>query len=140
MWLELDLDGISFRFRITEYKKSTADGWDTEWCRIDMTLHARPWLHYQIVSQEVLLSSEVEEIQNTISAFLNGELAQPEALTFIEPDFELGFNPDSSDMDFSIWIYDENRILSANRLVLCFDRNDLKKLLDYLQTVTGKVE
>lgn len=66
MWLYLDLDGIDFHFRIENFRASSAENWDSEWCKVDLTLQAGNWLNYQQVSSETMLCKEVESIRNQI--------------------------------------------------------------------------
>lgn len=158
MWIKLDLEGIDFHFRISKYRKSTKENGFDEWCEVDLTLQAREWLNYQIVSDETLLAVEVEEIRDRIDNLLNGSLEKPEKIECIEPDLEFHLHPKEDirnnpdvvyvkpgyeiadiDMDLIVSFWDRDGALSANRLLLSFGREDLEKLLCYLQYVTGVI-
>lgn len=159
MWLKLNLEGIDFHFRISKYRKSTRENWDDEWCEVDLTLQARKWLNYQIVSDEILLAIEVEEIRDRIEDLLNDKLDKPEKIECIEPDFELHLHPKEDirnnpdivyvkpgceiadiDMDFQVSFWDSNGGSSANRLLLSFGRTDLEILLCYLRYITKMID
>lgn len=156
MWFKLDLDGIIFLFRILQYKPSTKENWDEEWCRVDLHLQAGDWLNYRLVSNEILLSSEVEDLRDGIDALLHDRLGKPEELECIEPDLVFHFNPkmDARDNPRVLYVKPGNEIvdidmemiisfwnggLTANRMVLGFDRSDMEKLLCYLRYVTGSL-
>lgn len=59
-------------FRISQYKKSVQEIWDEQWCKVDLTLHSGNWLDYEITS-DILLSYEVEELRNKLSALLSNK-------------------------------------------------------------------
>ena len=158
MWLKLDLGDIDFRFRISKYEKSKNDYLDN-WCKVDLTLKSQEWLNYNIVYQEVLLPCEVEELCDKIDDLLNDRLDELETLTCIEPDFEfilepkydIRNNPDvvyirpGSEvivdvyMEFIVSFWDKKGALTANRLIMMLDREDLEKLLCYLKYITGAI-
>lgn len=156
LWFRLDLEGIDLHFRISKYRKSTKENWDCEWCDVDLTLQSNRWLDYHINSAEVMLSNEIEMLRDTIDALLNDKLDEIDTLECIEPDFQFIFYPKQDvrknprvlyvkpgyeisdvDMDFAVTFWDREGALSANRLMLSFDRLDLERLLIYLQLVTG---
>lgn len=158
MWLKLDIGGIDFHFRISGYKKSTQENWDDEWCDVDLTLQSRKWLDYHINSDETLLALEVEELRDSIDALLKDGLENYEHKECVEPDFEFHLYPKEDlrnnprftyvapgheildvHMDFSVTFWDREGCLSSNRLLMEFDRDDLEKLLCYLNLVTKAV-
>ena len=158
MWIRLDLEGIDFNFRISKYRQSTKEKWDDEWCKIDLTLQASDWLNYHIVSDEIMLASEVEKVRDKINDLLLDKLDKPEIIECIEPDLEFHLfpmkktqnNPDIAlksvyenayvDMDLQISFWDRNGELTANRLLLVFGKEDLKKMLCYLRYITGMAD
>ena len=155
MWLCLELDGIEFHFRITEYRKSIPEKWDEQWCHIDLTLRGDNWLYYTL-SSDILLACEVEEIRNRISDLLEDKIQVEKELEFIEPDLtfiliprkDLCRDPRSYvacgheiidvDADLRVHLWSDG-VLTANYLSLCFDRNDLECLMVYLQYITNKI-
>lgn len=159
MWLRLNLEGVDFHFRISKYRKSTRENWYDEWCEIDLTLQSHEWLNYQIVSDETMLATEVEDVRDKINDLLHDKLDKPEKIECIEPDFtfllhpkeDIRNNPDiiyvkpgceifDIDMDFQVSFWDRDGCLSSNRLLLSFGREDLEKLLCYFNYVTGTVD
>ncbi len=159
MWLKLDLEGIDFRFRISRYRKSTKEKWDDEWCLVDLRLYAQDWLNYKIKSDETLLSFEVERIRDKINYLLNDKIEAPEIIECMEPDFEFHLHPKEDirnnpnisyvrpgyeivdiDMDFVVNFWYDKGTLSSNRMFLCFGRDDLNKLLCYLNYITGAAD
>ena len=158
LWLRLDIGGIDLHFRISHYRKSTEEKWDTQWCEIDLTLQASNWLNYHISSSEIMLSLEVESLRDGIKALLNDELSEVDTHECIEPDFQFvlypkqdvrnnpgvlyvkpGFEIADVDMEFVVTFWDRDGALSSNRLVLSFGRRELERLLLYLQLVTGLI-
>ena len=159
MWLKLNLEDINFHFQINKYRKSTRENWDCEWCRVDLTLQSRDWLNYQIHDAETMLATEVEELRDGIDALLRDGLEEPKEITCIEPDFEFQLHPKADvrnnpdviyvkpgheiidiDMDLVLSFWDDDGALTANRMILAFDREDLEKLLCYLRLITGLVD
>ena len=158
MWIKLDIGGIDFHFRILGYRKSTRENWDDEWCNVDLTLQSNEWLNYQITSDENLLAAEVEDLRDSIDALLNDKLEECQHKECIEPDFEFHLYPKEDlrnnprftyvapgheildiHMDFSVTFWDREGCLSSNCLLMEFDRDDLERLLCYLNLVTGTV-
>ncbi|MCM1415747.1 MAG: hypothetical protein NC430_07460 [bacterium] len=158
MWIMLNLDGIEFQFRISDYRKSTNVNWDVEWCRVDLKLQAQEWLNYQIVKDETLLAVEVEQIRDKIDDLLNGSLKKFETIECIEPDFAFYLYPQKDvemapfavhtkaekevvdiSMDLAVSFWDKEGRLTTNRLLLAFGREDMEKLSCYLRYVTGMI-
>jgi hypothetical protein len=155
VWLKLDLDGIDFHFRIKNYRQST-ENWDDEWSKEDLTLQSSNWLDYHIDNDELLLMCEVEELRDDIKSLLFDENKKIYSLECIEPDLTFTFYPKIDLREESNYIYVQrgceivdvfmelkvafwNDGLTANRLLLNFDRSDLEKLLCYLELITGKI-
>ncbi len=121
MQLNLDLDGIEFRFRITKYEKSNSENlyklYD-QWCIVELSLRSGSWLNYQI-SSEVLLSYEVEEIRDKISDFLEDKIQLQEELGFVEPDLTFIIRKLSITV-LAMMIIMLFFVLSVMRFVMCF--------------------
>ena len=156
MWFHLDLDGIEFHFRISHYKKSVQEVWDEQWCKVDLTLQSGNWLNYE-VSSDILLSCEVEEIRNKLSALLSNKIQAPEELEFVEPDLSFVLNPQKDlssdlncmyvapgheivDIDADIRVHLWNGGLTANYISLCLDREDIEALCYYLDLLTNQTK
>ena len=144
MWIKLNLDGIDFHFRISQYEKSTQERWDVQWCSVDLTLQCTNCLDYKI-SSEILLSCEVEDIRDNINRLLHNEIQDISELDFIEPDLTFVLIPKkdtgheilnvAANMHIHLW--DDG--LTENYISVCFDRDNLKRLLTYLQFITGEI-
>ena len=156
MWFHLDLDGIEFHFRISQYKKSIQEIWDEQWCKIDLTLQSGNWLNYEI-SSDILLSCEVEELRNKLLELLSNKIHSQEELEFIEPDLSFILHPQKdltlspkysyvapgheiADIDADIRIHLWNGGLTANYISLCLDREDIEALCYYLDLVTKQIK
>lgn len=155
MWFHLNLDGIELCFRVAKYRKSAPEKSDEQWCNIDLALHGNNWLNYK-VSSDILLACEVEEIRNRIFDLLEDKIQAEEELDFIEPDLTFVLYPKKDlredikytyiapgheilDINADLRVHLWNDGLTANYLSLCFDRDDLQKLLIYLQLVTDEI-
>ena len=116
----------------------------------------RKMVNYE-TSSDILLSCEVEELRNKLSALLSNKIQSPEELEFIEPDLsfilhpqeDLTLNPKYSyvapgheivDIDADICIHLWNGGLTANYISLRFDRENIESLCSYLDLVTKQVE
>ena len=156
MWFHLDLDGIEFHFRISQYKKSIQEICDEQWCKIDLTLQSGNWLNYEI-SSDILLSCEVEALRNKLLELLSNKIHSQEELEFIEPDLSFILHPQEdltlspkysyvapdheiADIDADIRIRLWNGGLTANYISLCLDREDIEALCYYLDLVTKQIK
>lgn len=155
MRLKMDICGIELQFKVYGYAPSVHENWDDQWCRCDLTLTSGNWLNYRKVMDEVLLSCEIERIAELLQKLLNGELDEMTELEFIEPDFQMTLCPqrDLRDdprylsvqpgheivdiyMDWRVYFWDDG--LTNNFLSVTFVREDIEKLLIYLQYVMRK--
>lgn len=74
MWFKLNLDGIIFKLKILNYLPSSTENWDSQWCKIDLSITSGNWLKYIINNDELLLASEVETLSDNLRKLLNDEL------------------------------------------------------------------
>ena len=156
MWFHLDLDGIDFHFRISQYRKSIKDIWDEQWCKVDLTLQNGNWLNYQ-TSSEMLLSCEVEQLNAKLIDLLSNKLQSQEDLEFIEPDLSFILNPQKDltldpnytyvapgheivDIDVDVHVHLWNGGLTSNYISLSFGREDIEALDAYLKLITNQVQ
>ena len=159
MRLFLNLGGIEFIFQIERYRQSSRERWDVEWCQVELSLQAGNWLNFQLGPTEAMLCTEVEELRDRIDDLLKSKLMEPMSIEFIEPDFEIHLYPETDcrtnpnvlyvrpghelidvNMDWVVQFWDDTGALTANRLLLSFDRKDLETLLCYLCFVTGVID
>lgn len=159
MWLSLDLEGISFRFRIRNYRQYSAEEIMNyeNWTRIDLSLQAGEWLNYHVTNDEIMMTNEIEDLRDHLGRLLTDGLTEEYRLELLEPDFvfvlhpkqDLRNNPEivyirpgyeivDIDMDMEIAFWHEG--LTANRLVLSFDREEIEKLWLYLRLITGTID
>lgn len=156
MWLKLDLNGIDFHFQIKRYQKNGRKDWDSQWCSVEVTLQSYKWLDFHTAS-DILLSSEVDRLRDSIDGLLNNSLSKQFELTFIEPDLTFVLNPQKNTQDadaYSKIDYEKDIIdvsgdlivhlwnggLTANHISLRFDRPALEKLLIYLRLITKDIQ
>lgn len=95
MWFEIDASGINIKLQINGYRPTNKDNWDSEWCRCDFLFSSGDWLNYHKENDEVLLASEVDELEEKLSKLLYNKLIEIEEMVCIEPDFifKLSLNP-----------------------------------------------
>lgn len=155
MWLELDISGIEVKLRINGYRPSTKENWDSNWCRCDFLFASGDCLNYHKEEDEVLLSCEVEELEESLTKLLNNELLEVKEILCIEPDFNFILHPQKDlrtdprytyvqegyeiqdiYMDWKIFFWNEG--LTDNHLTVVFGREDIVKLRDYLASVIHK--
>ena len=71
MWLEIDACGIEIKLQIKGYKQTNKDDWDSEWCKCDFLFASGDWLNYHKEDDEVLLSCEVDDLEESLTKLLN---------------------------------------------------------------------
>ena len=156
MWLEIDASGIEIKLRINGYVPSTKDNWDSQWCQCDFLFSSGEWLNYHKENDEVLLSCEVEELEEYLTKLLNNELTEVKEIACIEPDFVFVLHPQSDRREDPKYTYVQpgyeiediylewkiffwNGGLTDNHLIVTLDRDDIKVMRDYLSLVTKKL-
>jgi hypothetical protein len=115
--------------------------WEEEFSGIDLVVQADKWLDYRMNNKTILLMCEIDGLRETIRDLLNGELQNDECIYCAEPDLEFCFHTSVGKyMSFEIGFWDHRGCMTANKLVLYFNENDLKILLCYLDLITGKIK
>ena len=113
------------------------------------------WLNYHKEDDEVLLSSEVENLKEYLTKLLNGELSEVYEFKCMEPDFiftlypekylrdnskcvyiQPGFEIEDIHMEWKIYFWSDG--LTDNFLTVAFDRSDIVELRDYLSSIISK--
>lgn len=155
MWLEMDVSGIAVKLQIKGYRPATKENWDSNWCRCDFLFASGDWLNYHKEDDEVLLSCEVEELEESLTKLLNNELSEVKEIECIEPDFVFSLYPQSDLRDNPKYTYVQlgyeivdiylewkiffwNQGLTANYLSITLDREEIVQLRDYLSSVVEK--
>lgn len=76
MGIQIDANGIMIDFAASGYRKSNKDNWDDLWCKCDFSFRSDNWLNYKSVSNEVLLSCEIDELERSLTQLLDGEITE----------------------------------------------------------------
>ena len=155
MSIQIDAAGIIIDLLVKGYRKSNKDNWDEQWCKCDFAFKSDSWLNYQSVDNEVLLSCEIEELEQSLTQLINGEITEKKMIEPIEPDFkfilypeeDLGNNPNYTyvqpgyeivDIYLEWRVYFWNEGLTDNYLTVTLGREEITMLRDYLRTVIKK--
>jgi hypothetical protein len=150
-----DISGIDVYLKIKGYSTSTKDDWDCKWCKCDFMFKSGKWLNYHKEDDEVLLSSEVEDLKEYLTKLLNGELSEVYEFECMEPDFiftlypekdlrddqkyvyvQPGFEIEDIHMEWKIYFWSDG--LTDNFLTVTLDRSDIVEFRDYLTSIISK--
>lgn len=136
--LELDIDGIKFEFGIEDYRPSTREHWDDEWCVVTARATSDA-LKYSIRSS-CMVCCEVEWLYNKLVELEDGTLTDETEISNIEPDFEYTLYPSENgqyymDWKFNLW---NGGVLTCNSFTIMFAEDDIRKLREYLNDVMTK--
>ena len=110
---------------------------------------------YHKEDDTVLLSCEVESLEEALTKLLNNEMLEVEEIVCIEPDFNFILYPQKDrrkdpkytyiqpgyeiqDIYFEWKIYFWNQGLTDNYLSITLDREEIKSLRDYLTSIIKK--
>ena len=152
MWLEIDANGIKIKLRIYGYKKTNKNNWDEAWCKCGFEFSSEKWLNYHKENDEILLSNEVEDLEDNLTKLIDNKILEIKEIACIEPDFRFKFYPqiNMKDDPKNIYIRDGyemqdiylewkiffwNEGLTENYLTITRYRDDIVKLRDYLSLV-----
>ena len=153
--MRIDVAGIIIDFLVKGYRKSTRENWDDLWCKCDFSFRSNNWLNYQSVDNEVLLSCEVEELENNLTQLLDGKITEKTVIEPIEPDFKFILYPEEDlrnnpnytyvqpgyeivDIYLEWKVYFWHEGLTDNHLTVTLDRSEITALRDYLRSVIKK--
>lgn len=151
--LVMDIDGIELLFHIHEFYPSSRENWDDEWAKISFRVTSGEWLNYIINYQEIMMMCEIEQLRDILHKQLSNDLTEVYELECLEPDLTFRIIPLSDfressktlsikedfeiiDIDLQIDISFWNEGLTANKLTLSLDRNEIENLACYLDVVT----
>ncbi|MBQ8504197.1 MAG: hypothetical protein IJ491_07960 [Clostridia bacterium] len=152
MFFRIDIDGIDIQLRVKGYSASEKEIWDSQWCDCDFVFRSGDWLNYHKEDTEILLSSEVEELEAELTKLLNGDLNEIKEICCTEPDFVFTLHPqrdlrkdpeyvyirpgsEIADIYMEWKIYFWHDGLTENFLTITFGRNDIICLRDYLTSI-----
>ena len=144
MPLNFNIDGINVYLKINNYRHSNKENWDSLWCNCDFMFNSGDWLNYHRENNEIILCSEIEELESTFTMLLNGEIVEDKEITLLEPDFVFQLYPQKassniiSDILVDWRVYFWHGELTANYLSVTLDREEIIMLRDYLSNVIKK--
>lgn len=155
MSIQIDAAGIIIDLLVKGYRKSNKDNWDEQWCKCDFAFKSDSWLNYQSVDNEVLLSCEIEELEQSLTQLINGEITEKKMIEPIELDFKFILYPEEDlrnnpnytyvqpgyeivDIYLEWRVYFWNEGLTDNYLTVTLGREEITMLRDYLRTVIKK--
>ena len=138
--LELDIEGTIFEFEIEDYKPSTRECWDTEWCTV--TARATSDVLNYSIRTACMLCCEVEYLYKRLMELENGALTEDLEICNIEPDFEYILYPGKNsdyfmDWKFNLWNGD---MISCNSFTIMFDVDEIQKLRIYMGEIIEKAD
>ena len=153
--MRIDVASIIIDFLVKGYRKSTRENWDDLWCKCDFSFRSNNWLNYQSVDNVVLLSCEVEELENNLTQLLDGKITEKTVIEPIEPDFKFILYPEEDlrnnpnytyvqpgyeivDIYLEWKVYFWHEGLTDNHLTVTLDRTEITALRDYLRSVIKK--
>lgn len=155
MAFSLNIDGMEIYLNIKGYEKTNSENWHDTWCMVDFAFKFQGCIDYSKNDVEILLAYEVESLEEILTDLLEDRLQQTKELySFIEPDFNFELypkhkitdeNPEvlyvrpghemidvSADWIVNLW---SDGALTANCFTIAMDREDIKKLRDYLRSI-----
>lgn len=135
---ELDLEGTRFEFELENYKKSTKENWDVEWCVVTARVYSDV-LKYSLHSS-CLLCCEVELLYQKLVELENGEIVDTTEIENIEPDFEYLLCHVASGAYYMEWKFNlwNEGCLTANSFTITLNEEDIKKLREYLYSIINQ--
>lgn len=154
MWVKFDLQGMKFEFKVEKHiPNQTIDG---KWAEISFGFKFKNIIKYSTYKNEVLLSSEVDDIRDYMEKLLEDKLDKEVFYKCIEPDFEFIFSPKydvRNDPDV-IWVKSGNEIrdiemklkvnlwndgLTCNYFSTSFARDEIEIFYLYLSLIINKI-
>ena len=73
---EINARGIEIKLQIKGYKPTDKDNWYNDWCKCDYLFSSDNWLHYHGENDEVLLSYEVDQLEEACTKLLDNKLTE----------------------------------------------------------------
>lgn len=151
MGFELNIRGIDLELNIRNYQLDNREDF-SDWCRCDFSLISGNWLKYQVKDDELLLSSEVDELEKNLTLLLENKFSDIIEMPCIELDFCFILHPQKDlreDPKYTYVapgyeiedIYLEWRIyfwhdgLTDNFFNLTLNRGEILLFRDYLKSV-----
>lgn len=151
MCFEININGIDVKLNIQNYQMDNSDDF-SDWCRCDFYLNSGNWLKYHLEDDELLLSSEVDKLEENLTLLIENKLTDITFMPCIEPDFcfilypkrdlrddpkytyvQPGYEIEDIFLEWRIYFWNEG--LTDNFLNLRFNKDEIIKFRDYLRKV-----
>jgi hypothetical protein len=144
MLFRLPVDGLQLEFQITHYSKSKKECWEDQWCEVGFCIDDHHGFRYAFYENYmILLSAEVEEIEENLTLLLEDKLEQEKVLEFLEPNFQMTLYPTTDlygiKLEWRIYFWDEGTPTESH-IALAMYREDITYLRDYLRLVTRMIK
>ena len=151
MSFEINTRGIDVKLNIRNYQMNNRDDF-SDWCKCDFSLVSGDWLKYHLVDDELLLSSEVDKLEENLTLLIENKLTDITFMPCIELDFcfilypkrdlrddpkytyvQPGYEIEDIFLEWRIYFWNEG--LTDNFLNLTLKRDEIIKFRDYLRKV-----
>lgn len=124
--LKID-DYTDFYLSIKRKNDFEHDPYD-RWCDVTISISNKNFNYKN--DGKLLLEFEVIELRKLFKKFINNELKEDESISFIEPDLEFKIYTNEL-VDLRVNLF-EDGALSPNYYNLCFDKEEIKKIYEYI--------
>ncbi len=123
-------DYTDFYIKIIRKNKDKQDP-DDRWC--DVSIYIKNHYFKYNNSGELLLEDEVINLKENFEKLINNELKEEKYISFIEPDLEFKLYTNGF-VDLKVNLF-EDGALSPNYYNLCLNREEIRKICDYITQV-----
>ena len=154
MEFKLNADGIKIALQINGYEK-VKDVDNPIFCDCSYSFVSDSWLNYSKENDPILACDEIDYLVSKLNSLLNDEITNDEEIEFWEPDFTFkligkkdlrkdkkyiyiakGFEIEDICLYWNVHFWNkEEGALSGNMLSICLFREDIEKLLSFLQSI-----
>lgn len=157
MWLKLDSEGMKIELQINNYELSNKEDWDDQRCAVDFAFKFPECIDYVRNHNGIILSCEVEMLEEKINNFLHNKILNGEVIELLEPDFVFELLPriDAIGTGVCRGVTSENKLstplmkwkvnlwnggLTDNYFSTTLGEKDLRIFRDYLRLVMGTMD
>lgn len=125
----LNFEGIQFEFEIEDYRPSTRDHWDDEWCVVTAKAIGGV-LNYSIHSS-CMCYCKVEWLYKNLEKLANGSITEVTEVSSVGPDFEFMLYPSDKGSYYMEWKFNfwDGGVLTCNSFTLTFVDEDIQELM-----------
>lgn len=93
MSLRIEEDDLTIELEIRDYRPGLAI-YDDAWCKCDIKVQFREFVHYEELNAELLECFEVDNLLKGLNDYLDGKMARNSEISFIEPEFVFKYDDD----------------------------------------------